>query len=118
MKMPLRLLIAAPLLLIGCRGDPSGDRRAAEMASRFVEQQGKQNEANARQGQEVAAASRGLVEADAQARTKMIENPAGWIFTSPGIRVVVPRNRITDEERQALEVLISGVRTEQAEGRR
>jgi hypothetical protein len=73
MKMPLRFLIVAPLLLIGCRGDPSGDRRAAEMASRFVEQQGRQNEANARQSQEVAAASRGLVEADAQARGKMIE---------------------------------------------
>lgn len=69
--------IATPLLVsltmtisLGCS---SPDGRLAELADRVVTQQSEQNARTAQQAQEIAEASRELVEADALSRREMIE---------------------------------------------
>ena len=56
-------------LLIGC---DSPDGRLVELSERSAERQAEQNAQMARQSQEVATASRALVEADAKARAELL----------------------------------------------
>ena len=63
-------ILLAPLLLIGCNADK--DARLADLARQSLAQQATQNDAMARQSQEIAEAAHKMVEAEGQARQDLI----------------------------------------------
>ena len=99
MKMLLRcLIVVLPPLMSGCGRNDPGDRRAADMAGRLVEQQGRQNEHSARQAMEATATGKRLVEADAEAVAKLLDAQATMQKELQAERAAI------DQERRDLEM--------------
>jgi hypothetical protein len=109
MRMLLRCpIVVLPLLMSGCGHSEPGGRSAAEIASRLVEQQGRHNEQAARQATEAAATAKRLVEADADALTKLLEAQATMQKELQAQRVAIDQDRC-ELERERRE--LAGYRT-------
>ena len=77
MKQPHHLglillgVLLLPILMLGCESEDKRDNRYADLARESLRQQAQQNQALAAQTQQIAEASKHLVEADAEARREL-----------------------------------------------